>query len=97
MVTAAALLQSIDLIQQQHFVHDWNGRLMVRIDPGGFSGLAELDLCQFFGKDGKLGISKLCVGGLKYPPHLPDLKMLPSSDPTWKSLSHDIQYALHAY
>eukprot|EP00957_Ditylum_brightwellii_P115975 8846714-Ditylum_brightwellii.AAC.1 len=96
MATIAAFLQSIDLIQQQHIVNDWNGKLMFRVDPGGFSGVAELDICQFFRKDCKLGISKLYADKLKYPLPLPGLKMLPSSDPTWKNLSHDIQYASHA-
>eukprot|EP00957_Ditylum_brightwellii_P042945 3251775-Ditylum_brightwellii.AAC.1 len=62
---------------------------MFRVDPGGLSGVAEFDICQLFGN------RKLYVYKLKYPPPLPGLKSLPSSDPTLKNLSHDIHYALY--
>eukprot|EP00957_Ditylum_brightwellii_P078137 5940580-Ditylum_brightwellii.AAC.1 len=55
MTTTAAVLQSIRLIHQQHFVNDWNGRLMFSVDPGGFSRVEELDICQMYKppKEGK--------------------------------------------
>eukprot|EP00957_Ditylum_brightwellii_P120632 9202389-Ditylum_brightwellii.AAC.1 len=71
MATTTALLQSIDLIRQQHFVNDWTGKVMFRVDPGGLSGIAEFEICQFFGFDSKFGIHKLYVDKLKYPPPLP--------------------------
>jgi hypothetical protein len=82
MAATMALLQRIDLIQQQHIVNDWTGILMFRGDLGGLSGDTEFDICQFLGLDSKFGIRKLYVDKLKYPTPLPGLKMLPSSDPT---------------
>jgi hypothetical protein len=49
----------------------------------------------FFCNDCKLGITKLYADSFKYPPPVAGLKQLPSTDPTWKNLAHDIQYALH--
>eukprot|EP00957_Ditylum_brightwellii_P185020 14089777-Ditylum_brightwellii.AAC.1 len=50
MATTVVLLQSIDLIHQQHFINDLNDRLMFRVDPGGFSRVEELIYISSLGK-----------------------------------------------
>eukprot|EP00957_Ditylum_brightwellii_P068733 5217464-Ditylum_brightwellii.AAC.1 len=35
MMTPAALLESIDSIHEQHFINDWNGRLMFKVPFNG--------------------------------------------------------------
>ena len=95
MVSTAVLLESLDLIREQHFNNIWKGEILFSVDPGGVSGVSSHDLCQFFHNDCKLGITKLYVDSFKYPPPVAGLKQLPSSDPTWKKLAHDLQYASH--
>eukprot|EP00957_Ditylum_brightwellii_P199695 15223038-Ditylum_brightwellii.AAC.1 len=63
---------------------EWKGEISFLVDPGGVSGVGGHDICQFF----------VTIASL-YPPPVAGLKQLPSTGPTWKKLSHDIQYTLH--
>eukprot|EP00957_Ditylum_brightwellii_P133957 10214582-Ditylum_brightwellii.AAC.1 len=71
------------------------GKILFPADPGGVSGVGGHDICQFFHDDCKLSITKLYFDEFEYPPPVADLNQLPITDPTWKKLAHDIQYALH--
>ena len=95
MASTAVLLESLDLIREQHFNNKWKGEILFSVGPGGVSGISHHYLFQFFCNDCKLGITKLYVDNFKYPPPVAGLKQLPSSDPTWKKLAHDLQYASH--
>ena len=95
MASTAVLLESLDLIREHHFNDEWKGEILFPVDPGGVSGVSCHDLCQFFRNDCKLGITKLYVDNFKYPPPVAGLKQLPSTDPTWKKLAHDLQYSSH--
>eukprot|EP00957_Ditylum_brightwellii_P046854 3556326-Ditylum_brightwellii.AAC.1 len=68
---------------------------MFPFNPGGVPGVGGHDICQFFRNDCKLGIRKLYVDKFEYPLPVTGLNQLPSTDPAWKKLSHDTQYALH--
>ena len=82
MASTAVLLESLDLIREQHFSNEWKGEILFPVDSGGVSGVSCHDLCQFFHDDYKPGITKLCVDNFKYPPPVAGLKQLPRTDPT---------------
>eukprot|EP00957_Ditylum_brightwellii_P087519 6662589-Ditylum_brightwellii.AAC.1 len=87
------LLESLNLIREPYFINEWKGEILFPADPGGVSGVGGHDICHFFCNVCKLGIRKLSVDKFKYPPPVASLKQLPSTDPLWKKLSRDIQYA----
>eukprot|EP00957_Ditylum_brightwellii_P024126 1819453-Ditylum_brightwellii.AAC.1 len=68
MASIAVLLESLDLIREQHFNNKWKGEILFPVGPGGVSGVSHHNLCQIFRNDSKLGITKLYVDNFKYPP-----------------------------
>eukprot|EP00957_Ditylum_brightwellii_P104798 7988109-Ditylum_brightwellii.AAC.1 len=68
MVSMTVLLESLDLIREQHFNNERKGKILFPVDPGGIAGVGGHDICQFFSNDCKLGIRRLYVDIFKYPP-----------------------------
>eukprot|EP00957_Ditylum_brightwellii_P122573 9347355-Ditylum_brightwellii.AAC.1 len=95
MASTSVLMESLNLIREQHLNNEWKGKILFLVDPGGVSGVGGYDICQFFHNNYKLGIRKLYVDKCKYPPPVAGLKKILSTDPTQKKLFHDTQHALH--